>query len=231
VPLGPHHWPWGQRPFPQIIDEIVPSIFLHLFFYTSFLFISSFYVDPWLNESPGSSRHPLQDSAWTCTLKDTVWACTVNSLLHLTCVLSSRIQEPWSVCPHTSLRASEEEETPRKWLTIVWTSFQASFTPLTTLSEASKHSKKKKGGPRKNKLKFYLSLISTCDPLYSTQLIVIRWGPDLRSSKSLVYDAGSANDIYSRWKHLTSSALRGCLQLARPLGQNDLIGDTCMRIR
>ena len=43
----------------------------------------------------------------TCGTHDTRTrcTCTVNSLLHLTCALSSRIQEPGSVCPHTSLWA------------------------------------------------------------------------------------------------------------------------------
>jgi hypothetical protein len=79
---------------------------------------------PVLQERHGvlHEEYPVDNSrtVWRCT-------CTVNSFLHLTCVLSSRIQEPWSVCPHTSLRSFEGEETPWKWLTIVWSSLQVSF--------------------------------------------------------------------------------------------------------
>ncbi len=130
----------------------------------------------------------------TCTTHDTLvrCTCTVNLLLHLTCVLSSRIQEPGSVWPHTSLWASEEEETPWKWLTIISSSsLEVSFWwPNKFLEKLKKNWRRKQ-----KKLKFNLSLMSTTLVVMSwvqsivlnwtqdnqrcthTQLIVITWGP------------------------------------------------------
>jgi hypothetical protein len=67
--------------------------------------------------------------------------------------LSSRIQEPWSVYPHTSLRASEEKETPWKWLTIVSSSLESSSRSFDNTFVQYK----KKNGPEESKK--YLSFI------------------------------------------------------------------------
>jgi hypothetical protein len=75
----------------------------------------------------------------------------------LTCVLSSRIQEPWSVCPHTSLWASEEEEIHGSDWRLFRPLWRHPLDPLTTLVKW----KKKKTLGKQKVLKFYFSFLST----------------------------------------------------------------------
>ncbi len=55
--------------------------------------------------------------------------------------LSHGCMSCWSVCPHTFLWVYEEEETPWKCLTIVWSSLKTSFrSPSTSFSNSKKTS-------------------------------------------------------------------------------------------
>ena len=98
-------------------------------------------------------------------------------VLHLTCTRSSRIQKPWTVWTHTFLWTSEEEETPWKWLTIVWSSLEVSFRSLGSVQVFRTGKNKWR---RKKKLKFYLDLMSTT-------LVVMSWIEYIVLNSSLEY--------------------------------------------